>query len=375
MKKDKKIEGFSLISVVLTVSAIAIIATAFIILFSPGEKMAETRDAIRETNINQIQKTVYVYCIEEQTAVPSAYCYQEILNIPNIEEEGLKEICNSSNFTQEECQEADLVDLSLLTPKYFYSIPIDPLNSTQDIGTGYFIGYPPVTVFADKAEMRSPIIVGMSFVEHKEIEEKWKCGDDMIDERDNKTYSTVKIGEQCWMAENLSFDSGCKSVTWVNGSDRGWCGCYDNQEENCNTFGLLYQWSAVMAGSQEEGAVGLCPEGWHVPTDTDWHHLEDELSTGICLPTRTNWGCDPAGEKMKTSTWGGDNSSSFTALPAGFRSSNGAFHFTNTDTYFRSSSGNNAFGWTRNITHNMSTVYRYLTNKVKAQSVRCLKSI
>ncbi len=128
--------------------------------------MANARDAIRETHITHIQRAVYIYCVEDQSTVPSTNCYQDILKIPSTER-GLKEICNSSDFTAEECQEAGFVNLSLLTPKYFYLLPKDPLNSKKDIGTGYFIGHSPVTVLAKKAEMRASIVVGFLEVNSK----------------------------------------------------------------------------------------------------------------------------------------------------------------------------------------------------------------
>ncbi len=164
MENNITIRGFSLVSVVLAISAIAIIATVAIILSSPGEKIARVRDAVRETSIYNIQKTAYSYCIEEQMASGSDYCYQEILKIPSIEEENLKEICNSNDFSQEECQEAGFINLSMFSPKYFYAIPIDPLNNAKDIGTGYFIGYLSNTIIVEarKAEMRDFLAVGIS---------------------------------------------------------------------------------------------------------------------------------------------------------------------------------------------------------------------
>ena len=137
------------------------------------------------------------------------------------------------------------------------------------------------------------------------------CGEMMKDERDDRIYKTVKIGEQCWMAENLNvgeFDDTENevSVDFWNFDEVGiqkWC--YGNLKENCIKYGGLYEWWEVMSGGyttkiSSENAVnttltesldslddkygvvlnnaetdvrGICPEGWHIPTLNEWKAL------------------------------------------------------------------------------------------------------
>jgi len=123
------------------------------------------------------------------------------------------------------------------------------------------------------------------------------------DSRDGKTYKTVKIGTQTWMAENLAFrtSSGC----WA----------YNNNQSNVINYGYLYNWSTANEG---------CPSGWHLPSATEWNKLNSFLGEGV------------SGGKLKESGithWnnpnvGATNESGFTALPGGSRTSNSG------ETYF-----------------------------------------
>jgi uncharacterized protein (TIGR02145 family) len=119
------------------------------------------------------------------------------------------------------------------------------------------------------------------------------------DPRDSQVYPTVQIGDQCWMQKNMNYQTG-----------NSWC--YDNNSSNCNTYGRLYDW---------ETALKVCPNGWHLPSDAEWQKLVDFL------------GGDAAGGKMRepgTNHWkspnqGATNSSGFSALPGGYRYTNGDF--------------------------------------------------
>jgi len=125
------------------------------------------------------------------------------------------------------------------------------------------------------------------------------------DPRDDQTYTTIDIGSQTWFAENLNYNTG-------DGNNNSWC--YDNNGSNCDIYGRLYTW---------EAATSACPDGWHLPSDDEWTTLIDFLG-----------GEDVAGGKMKetgTTHWnspnaGATNSSGFTALPGGYRSTNGGFY-------------------------------------------------
>jgi uncharacterized protein (TIGR02145 family) len=125
----------------------------------------------------------------------------------------------------------------------------------------------------------------------------------LTDTRDNQTYKTVVIGAQTWMAENLNYTPS---------SGNSWC--YNNLASNCATYGRLYDWSTVMAGSASSdinpsGVHGICPSGWHVPSSAEWTVLEVYVgaSAGAQL-------------KVNSSLWStntGTDAYGFSALPGG----------------------------------------------------------
>jgi len=105
-------------------------------------------------------------------------------------------------------------------------------------------------------------------------------GETTMQDASSTVYNIVAIGSQCWMAENLDYDNGCSSKGWVDESDTGWCGYYNGSSTD-DTYGLLYQWSAAMNGTTTEGAQGICPAGWHLPTHDEYTTLERQICSDI----------------------------------------------------------------------------------------------
>jgi len=199
----------------------------------------------------------------------------------------------------------------------------------------------------------------------------WSCGQPFTDSRDSKTYSTVLIDTQCWMAQNLNIG------TRINGSQDQTNNqmiekyCYNDLESNCDIYGGLYQWDEAMQYVTTAGVQGICPAGWHLPTDAEWSTLTTFLG-----------GVSVAGGKMKetgTTHWaspntGATNSSGLTALPGGHRNSIGSFNDLTYYAFFWSSSQYDATtAWGRLLYHNYADVYRNDYNITYGLSGRCLK--
>lgn len=129
-----------------------------------------------------------------------------------------------------------------------------------------------------------------------------------------KIYNTVQIGDQCWFRENLDIGTRINSVDPQTNNQLIEKYCYDNLDANCDTYGGLYQWDEMMDYSEESGTRGICPDGWHIPTDMDFDILAQTLG-----------GNETAGSKLKSCTdWFfvpyliNTNESGFTGLPAGY---------------------------------------------------------
>jgi uncharacterized protein (TIGR02145 family) len=189
---------------------------------------------------------------------------------------------------------------------------------------------------------------------------------------EGKTYHTVLVGNQCWLMENLNV--GTKIGGLQNQANNSLVEkyCFGNSDVNCSVYGGLYQWNEAMQYATTVGAQGICPAGWHIPSDAEWTTLTTYLG-----------GEAVAGGKMKeagTAHWaapntGATNSSSFTALPGDYRDELGDFLALNYDAYFWSSSSSTvSFGWSRYLINNTAAAFRDDMEKITGLSVRCMKN-
>jgi uncharacterized protein (TIGR02145 family) len=193
----------------------------------------------------------------------------------------------------------------------------------------------------------------------------------IITDIDDNVYHTVTIGTQVWMVENLKttkYRNGDPITNITDGAQ--WCnletGAYCNFGNNIEiayTYGKLYNWFTVIDSRK------LAPEGWHVPTDAEWKTLTDYLGLS-----------DMAGGKLKeigTTHWispnsVADNSSGFTALPGGFRYSDGIFYNLGYNGVWWSASSAIIYGGGRVMYYDNGGVGRFFDSKTCGLSVRCL---
>ena len=218
------------------------------------------------------------------------------------------------------------------------------------------------------------------------------CGDPIFYQ--GYDYTTVLIGEQCWFAENLrseNYANGEAIPSQLSDNDWGnitvgatavfgeneWC-AHDapnidacDPEQSLNEYGRLYNWYAV------DDARGLCPSGWHVPTDGEWMTMEMALGMSAdeanSLGQRGNQGTQLKNNFGWEGGGNGTNSSGFAGVPGGYRHSIGGFNDAGSDGAYWSSSLIDDLGFNRILFSYFQSVYRTSWNRNFGAAVRCIK--
>jgi len=190
-------------------------------------------------------------------------------------------------------------------------------------------------------------------------------------------YASVRIGTQRWMTKNLDvnhYRNGDhipqvrRKADWDTLTTGAWC-WFNNDSVTGAVYGKLYNWYAV------NDPRGLAPTGWHVPSDAEWDTLSTHLGTN-------------AGGKLKdtgtleagTGLWykpnkGATNKTGFTALPGGFRGSNGTFfNIWSYGAWWSSSEFSTNNAWYVSLSYYSGDISKFVTDELReGQSVRCLR--
>jgi uncharacterized protein (TIGR02145 family) len=174
------------------------------------------------------------------------------------------------------------------------------------------------------------------------------------DSRDGKTYRKVAIGTQTWMGENLNYDTSNSK-------------CYDYQASNCAKYGRLYNWN---------DATGVCPVGWHLPSDAEWTVLTDYVggskTAGTKLKSPQYWNSYGGGIPTGTDEFG------FSALPGGSGHGGVAYRNAGYCGYWWSiteTEDDSHYAWSRSICYDYESVYKIKDIKTHMFSVRCLQDL
>jgi len=187
-----------------------------------------------------------------------------------------------------------------------------------------------------------------------------------------RVYHTVQIGSQCWMKENLNIGLKINSSQSQTNNGEIEKFCYSDLKSNCDVYGGLYQWNEMMQYVSTPGAQGICPSGWHVPSDSDWTTLTDFLG-----------GVNIAGGSMKDTGFehwlspnaGATNQSGFSAFGAGYYGGSGTnFTIKATASFSASSEATLTDGYVRELVYSGLTVTRNNRIKTNAFSVRCMRN-
>lgn len=399
--------GFTLVELLIVIGILAILGVAAVVIMNPAELLAGSRDAKRLNDVEVIERAIGAAMaaggLADNTQPNRVY-----ISLPDTNGDGL---CSEytglpalSGGWEYRCAAdaadlqkvngtgwipMDLTSLTALDPP-LSALPIDPSNTeeryyaySQGTVLGEYSIVTPVESTKYQTYAANDGGTDATFFETAPMTYSvgggsWTCGDPLIDPRDSKHYATVLIGTQCWMAQNMNIGTriagnlaqgtDCSSAAAIQKY------CYSNLDANCDTDhptypdGGLYQWGQMMCGSSTPGAQGICPAGWHVPTDAEQYTLENFLTDGgqPCVASRINdFSCVAAGTKLKT---GG--SSGFNAQLTGYRHGDGTFYSRNTGTEIWSSS---PADWCRYLDIGQAGVYRELSNTGRGSAVRCVK--
>ena len=184
------------------------------------------------------------------------------------------------------------------------------------------------------------------------------CGQALTDIRDGKTYTTVQLGSQCWMQKNLDYGSATSAVNHQQDNCISEKYCYNDDVTNCAKYGGSYQWDELMQFQDTPGLQGLCPPGWHVPTQAEWTTLFNYYQ-----------GQGIAGKPMQDTIING-----FRAKQGGVIYSNASWKFQGFGAIFWTSTPS---GTIKAISHGLNqinfSVSDYPANRSNAFEARCLR--
>ena len=210
------------------------------------------------------------------------------------------------------------------------------------------------------------------------------AAEDMVMDADGNIYPTVKIGEQTWMAANLKSTMYADKthipyveddMEWFDFTREslGFC-WYENVLTHGYAYGGLYTWAAATRAFDgiatiEEGVQGVCPVGWHLPSDGEWKQLEMHL------------GLDQGGKLKQEGNvyWEAPNTGAtdevgFSALPGGYRHGSAEFEEeSQTARFWTSTTNGYGYAWYRGLNYDTAAVNRDYTGVYNGHAVRCVK--
>lgn len=202
-------------------------------------------------------------------------------------------------------------------------------------------------------------------------------------EYEGQVYNTIQIFSQCWLKENLNVGMMIQGSQEMSENDTIEKYCYDNEPDSCVKYGGLYQWNEMMQYTVQQGTQGICPPGWHLPTDEEWNMLEGAVDSQFGIGDNewdgTGWRGYDAGTNLKTTSgWfdGGNGTDlfGFSSLPGGWCNDSGIFEFIGRFSYcWMSTEESTTFSWLRLLTYNRPDLGYYMNLKDYGFGARCLR--
>ncbi len=397
--------GFTLIELLITIGILTVLAAVTIIIINPAQLIKQSRDTNRMAEINSInqalliyqafgatsfgaQNTIYLSLPDSDSQCGSYYGQLPAITSPWVYKCAPLTAYRNTNGTG--WIPVDFTSIQSQAGSLFATLPIDPINTAADnLYYTYISGswalsaamesekYIASNAANDGGQISTRFEMGNELALNANLVPTWACGNALS--YAGQSYNTVLIGSQCWFAQHLnvgtmtaganSQGTNCPSTAEIEKY------CYGDNIANCDSTnnpnypdGGLYQWGQAMCGSIVAGAQGICPSGWHIPTDAEWCVLEQVVDPTIVCDV-TGWRGTNGGTKLKP-----NGASGFEGNLAGMRqATNGEFDYRANDARIWSSVESGGDAWYRYLYSPNATVGRYVVNKENGFSVRCLK--
>ena len=211
-----------------------------------------------------------------------------------------------------------------------------------------------------------------------------------VTDYDLNVYNTVQIGNQCWMRENLRSTHYADGTAIAAGTTSSTTTAYYYPLQGDFTYGYLYNWKAVMRNSSNSqsnpsGVQGVCPNGWHVPSDAEWDELQNYVSSQshyLCngdnnnvakaLAAKTGW-VSSTGTCAVGNVQVNNNATGFSALPAGHNYGGSYTNYGTAATFWSSTEAGSANTFDRSVDYSNAVFTRSNHPKGYGFSVRCLR--
>jgi uncharacterized protein (TIGR02145 family) len=255
---------------------------------------------------------------------------------------------------------------------------IDQAHTNDGSGTGLYTtvlgDLTPATAYVVRAYAKN--IAGVAYGEQVGFSTPNEFGE-LHDERDGRVYATILIGEQNWMAQNLNYGNLIDGTVAMSDDQIINKYCYEDNAEIGDIYGGLYTWGEMMNYNLET-VQGICPDGWHVPSEDDWRQLELHLGMSENDLLEGGWRGEGLGGKLKvpgTEYWDEPNTSAnnetgFSALGAGMGNTSGNFFVLRLYTGFWTSHPDM---WARELANTEGGINRVWKQPGDRLSVRCME--